>query len=291
VTPELLRARLTRAGFDVTGVRQTEEGFAAATGIASLADGRTVFAKTFAQQPGGDVFAAEAEGLDALRAAGLATPEIVCRDDELLVLPVLRPREDTEVFWERLAHDLAHAHTTTVSHRFGWGADNWLGPMPQRNTWHDDGFTFFAECRVLRWLPEPRVRAKLDAAGRDALERLCAALPDIMPARPACLTHGDFWMQNILTTADGSPAVIDPAVSYMWADVDIAHLWSTPHPPQAERFFAVYAELTGAEPGWTGRLSYVQLRQHLALMAMFDDDWGSTDAVRALVAPFRRIGS
>ena len=53
----------------------------------------------------------------------------------------------------------------------------------------------------------------------------------------------------------------------------------------------MYGELTGAEPGWTDRLAYVQLRQHLALMAMFDDDWGSTDAVRALVAPFRRTGA
>ena len=42
------------------------------------------------------------------------------------------------------------------------------------------------------------------------------------------------------------------------------------------------------EPGWTDRLGYVQLRQHLALMAMLDDDWGSTDAVRAMVAPFCR---
>jgi hypothetical protein len=74
----------------------------------------------------------------------------------------------------------------------------------------------------------------------------------------------------------------------MWADVDLAHLWSTPHPPEAQRFFAVYGELTGAEPGWIDRLPYVQLRQHLAVMAMFDDDWGSTHAVRALVAPFRR---
>jgi len=85
--------------------------------------------------------------------------------------------------------------------------------------------------------------------------------------------------------------VIDPAVSFMWADVDIAHLWSTPHSAEAERFFVVYGELTGAEHGWTDRLPYIQLRQHLALMAIFDDDWGSTAAVRALVAPFRRTGA
>jgi fructosamine-3-kinase len=288
VPAELVRGRLVAAGLPPVDVRPADEGFAAVSGFAVLGDGREVFAKTFARRPDGDVFADEAEGLDALRAAGLRTPDVLHRGDDLLVLSRLRPSPDTEPFWERLAHDLAGVHATTVTDRFGWPHDNWLGAMRQQNTWHDDGFTFFAECRVLRWLPEPRVAAKLDHAGRDALERLCAALPDLMPARPACLTHGDFWRQNILATAGGAPAVIDPAVSYTWADVDVAHLWSTPHPPAAGRFFDVYGELTGAEPGWTDRLAYVQLRQHLALMAMFDHDWGSTDAVRALVAPFRR---
>jgi fructosamine-3-kinase len=287
-TDTLLRDRLVAAGLQPVDVRPSDEGFAAVSGLVTLADAREVFAKTFAQRPDGDVFAGEAEGIEALRGAGLATPDVVHRGDDLLVLSLLQPRPDTVQFWERLAHDLARVHRATVTDRFGWPHDNWLGPMRQHNAWHPDGFAFFAERRVLRWLPEPRVAAKLDAAERHALERLCAALPDLMPARPACLTHGDFWKQNILATADGTPAVIDPAVSYVWADVDLAHLWSTPRPPEAERFFAVYGELTGAEPGWTGRLAYVQLRQHLALMAMFDDDWGSTDAVRALVAPFRR---
>ena len=284
----LLRDRLADAGFRPADVRATDEGLAAVSGLVTLEDGSQVFAKTFAAHLDGAVFAAEADGLQALRGAGLATPDVLHHGEDLLVLSLLRPRPDGEAFWERLAHDLARVHRATVTDRFGWPHDNWLGSMPQRNTWHDDGFAFFAECRVLRWLPEPRVTAKLDRADRDALERLCAALPELMPARPACLTHGDFWTQNVLAAPDGAPAVIDPAVSYTWADVDLAHLWSTPHPPQAQRLFAVYGELTGAGPGWTDRLTYVQLRQHLALMAMFDDDWGSTDAVRALVAPFRR---
>jgi len=288
VTTQLLHDRLTAAGFRPVDVRATGEGFAAVSGLVTLEDGRAVFAKTFARPPDGEVFAAEAEGLQALRGAGLATPDVVHFGEDLLVLSLLRPRPDGEPFWEQLAHDLARVHQATVTDRFGWPHDTWLGSMPQHNTWHDDGFAFFAECRVLRWLPEPRVTAKLDGTDRDALERLCAALPELMPARPACLTHGDLWKQNILATPDGTPALIDPAVSYTWADVDLAHLWSTPHPPEAHRLFAVYGELTVAEPGWTDRLAYVQLRQHLALMAMFDDDWGSTDAVRALVAPFRR---
>jgi fructosamine-3-kinase len=288
VTSELLSDRLASAGFEPVAVRPAEEGFAAVSGLVTLADAHVVFAKTFAQRPDGHIFADEAEGLEALRHAGLTTPDVLHCGRDLLVLSPLQPRLDTVPFWEQLAHDLARLHQATVTDRFGWPHDNWLGPMRQQNTPTNDGFAFFAECRVLRWLPEPRVAAKLDAAQRDALERLCAALPDFMAAGPACLTHGDFWKQNILAAADGTPAVIDPAVSYMWADVDLAHLWSTPHPPEAKRFFAVYAELTDAEPGWTDRLPFVQLRQHLALMAMFDDDWGSTDAVRSLVEPFRR---
>ncbi|RZS80132.1 fructosamine-3-kinase [Motilibacter rhizosphaerae] len=287
MSTDLLLARLSAAGLSPAAVRTADEGFAAVSGFATLADGREVFAKTL-PEPASGLFASEAEGLGALRGAALGTPDVLHVSDELLVLSLLAPRPDTTAFWERLAGDVASLHTSTTHERFGWPHDGWLGAERQDNAWHDDGFAFFAECRVLRWLPEPRVQAKLEPVDQDALERLCAALPQLLPVRPACLTHGDFWMQNILATAAGLPAVIDPAVSYAWADVDLAHLWSTPRPPAAERFFAVYAEITGEQPGWTDRLAYVQLRQHLALMAMFDDDWGSTDAVRDLVRSFRR---
>jgi fructosamine-3-kinase len=129
---------------------------------------------------------------------------------------------------------------------------------------------FFAERRLLRWLPERRVQAALDERDRRALERLCARLPDMVPPRPACLTHGDLWASNILATEDGRPAVIDPAVSYTWAEVDLAHLWCSPHPPEAKRFFDAYAELAGLDDDWRARMPFIQLRQHLAVIAQFD---------------------
>ena len=115
---------------------------------------------------------------------------------------------------------------TIVSERYGWAHDNWLGSSRQHNGWDDDGFRFFAQKRVLRWLGEPRVQLKLDASERRALERLCQRLPEMLPPQPACLTHGDF-------------------------------------------------------------LPLLHLRQLMALIAMYDHDWASTEAVRALVAPFR----
>jgi hypothetical protein len=107
------------------------------------------------------------------------------------------------------------------------------------------------------------------------------------PPADDLFAQGDFWAQNILATADGEPAVIDPAVSYMWAEVDLSHLWCSPHPAEARRLFEVYGELTGREAGWLERLPLLHLRQHMALIAMYAHDWGSTEAIRALVAPFR----
>jgi fructosamine-3-kinase len=273
---------------DVVAVEPATGGLAALAGIAARRDAPPVFVKAFAEPPDDGVFAAEAEGLAALRDhGGMTTPDVILAGRELLVLSVLRPRPPGEAFWEEFAHALARLHTTTIHSRFGWHRDNWLGRCRQINTWADDGFAFFAEHRLLRWLGLPRVEAALDAGDRAALERLCHRLPELLPARPACLTHGDLWAQNVLATPDGRPAVIDPAVSYMWAEVALAHVWSTSPPPEAHRFFAVYAELTSLDRGWQTRMPIVQLRQHLAVLAQFDDDWGAGEQVRATLAPFR----
>jgi len=284
-----LLQRLRLAGMpEVIAVEPMTGGLAALAGIATRRDAPPVFVKGFDDPPDDDVFVAEAEGLAALRTlGGVATPEVILADRDLLVLSVLRARPRSEVFWEQCAHLLAHLHLSTTHPRFGWHHDNWLGRRRQVNTWNDDGFAFFAQHRLLRWLDQPRVEAALDAEDRAALERLCDRLPDLLPDRPACLTHGDLWAQNILATPDGQPALIDPAVSYMWAEVDLAHVWSTSPPPEARRMFAVYAELTSLDRDWEARMPIIQLRQHLAVLAQFDDDWGAGDQIRAVLAPFR----
>jgi fructosamine-3-kinase len=289
MTTTFLLECLSRAGMhDVVTVEPASGGLAALAGIAVRRDAPPVFVKAFADPPGDDVFVTEAEGLAALRdLGGVATPEVILAGRELLVLSMLSPRPPSEAFWDEAAHALARLHTGTVHPRFGWHRDNWLGRRRQVNTWGDDGFAFFAQHRLLRWLGQPRVDAALDAGDRTALERLCDRLPDLLPDRPACLTHGDLWASNVLATPDGRPALIDPAVSYTWAEVDLAHIWSTVPPPEARRFFAVYAELTGLDAGWETRMPIIQLRQHLAVLAQLDNDWGAADLIRKTLAPFR----
>ncbi|GIE76968.1 fructosamine kinase [Actinoplanes philippinensis] len=285
----LLAERLLRAGIrDVVSVEPVSGGLAAIAGLAVREDAPPVFVKTFDEAPGADAFVAEADGLAALRdLGGVATPEVVVANHELLVLSLLHPRPHEEAFWERFAHTLAHLHSSTVHPRFGWHRDNWLGRRRQSNTWTADGFVFFAEHRLLRWLSEPRVEAALTPADRVALERLCHRLPELLPQRPACLTHGDLWSQNVLATADGRAALIDPAVSYTWPEVDLAHLWTTAPPPESHRFFDLYADLTGLDTDWRARMPIIQLRQHLAVLAQFDDDWGAAETIRATLSPFR----
>lgn len=286
----LLSERLRAAGIvDVASIAPATGGLAATAGFARREDGTVMFVKAFAEPPSDDAFAAEAEGLVALRTlGGILTPEVLLVGRDVLVLSVLHPRPNSEAFWEQLAHALARLHTSTTHTRFGWQRDNWLGRRRQVNSWQDDGFEFFARNRLLRWLDEPRVHAALDARDRSALERLCDRLPELLPDKPACLTHGDLWSQNVLATADGQPALIDPAVSYMWAEVDLAHLWTTAPPPEAHRFFDLYADLTSLDRDWRERMPILQLRQHLAVIAQFDDDWGAADLVRGTLAPFRR---
>ena len=277
---DLLLQRLREAGFDAVEVTAAEGGLAASAGLARLADGTRVFVKAF-NEVLPDAFATEAEGLEALR-PHLATPEVLLTSPDLLVLSVLQPRPASEQFWQQLAHSLARVHSVT-NDRFGWHRDNWLGRRQQHNQWNDNGFEFFAENRLLRWLDEPRVREVVDAR---ALERLCDRLPELLPAKPAVLTHGDLWMQNVLATASGEPALIDPAVSFTWAEVDLAHLFTTAPPPESAAFFDLYASLTSLDSGWRERMPIIQLRQHLAVIAQFDPDWGAAELVRETLKPF-----
>ncbi|WP_151772289.1 fructosamine kinase family protein [Streptomyces abyssomicinicus] len=288
---ETLVERLAEAGFTAVAVEEATGGAIAVAGLATLRDGTEVFAKTV-RGPGPDLFTVEAAGLAALRGlGGVRTPDVLLASPRLLVLERMRPRVDTEAFWEALARTVAALHLSTVTDRFGWHRDGWLGRMRQDNTWDTDGHRFFAERRILRWLPEPRVEAAFDAEDRRALERLCAALPELVPDGPACLTHGDLWGANVVATAEGAPVLVDPAVSCTWPEVDLSMLWCSPRPAAARRFFAAYREVAGLQDGWEERMPLLNLRELLSAVAHGDDSWGAVEEVRRLVRPFRRTGS
>jgi len=161
-----------------------------------------------------DAFAAEADGLQALRSAGCAAPEPlshgVAGGRAYLLLECLELRAGGD--FAALGRMLANVHRNRGP-RFGWPRDNYIGTTPQANGWHDNWAQF--------WL-ERRMRPQIEAAKRNGFDIDLPPLKaleghDVKPS----LLHGDLWSGNAGFTAEG-PVLFDPAVYYGDREADLA---------------------------------------------------------------------
>ena len=269
----------------IASVRRLSGGYVADVWDVGYQDGTRVVGKTVTCAPDG-LFPAEADSLAALRSVGhVDTPAVLAATGQLLLLEALAPRDDSEASWEAFAHDLAALHRGTVHEMFGWASDGYLGRVVQQNPWTADGHAFFAAHRVLRYLEEPLVQQELTSADRRALEHFCDRLTEIVPVMPAVLTHGDLWSGNLLSR-DGRIAVIDPAVSYTWAEVDLSMLWCCQRPAASDRFFDVYQELNPSPPGWAERMPFLHVRELLSSIPHTGDPGDDVRRLRRTLAPF-----
>ena len=109
-----------------------------------------------------DAFAAEADGLAALRAAGLRAPQPirygVAGNEAYLLLEHLELKGKGD--FAALGRMLAAAHRKPGP-RFGWARDNYIGSTPQSNGWRDDWSEFWRERRL---------RPQLELAARNGFD-------------------------------------------------------------------------------------------------------------------------
>lgn len=222
-----------------------------------------------------DAFAAEADGLKALRAAGCAAPEPVSlRDtgwDAYLLMEHLDLRPDGD--FAALGRMLARLHRNE-STRFGWARDNYIGATPQHNAWCEDWTDFWRERRLT---PQFELaRRKGFALEMPSLSLLAGHRP-----RPSLL-HGDLWNGNVGFTAQG-PVVFDPAVYYGDRETDLAMtelFGGFPH-----EFYAAYEKELPLERGYEQRKHLYNLYHLLNHLNLFGGGYlGQVKATLGLLA-------
>jgi protein-ribulosamine 3-kinase len=199
------------------------------------------------------MFAAEFEGLRALRAAGVNAPEPYRCGEDFIEMEKLRlgARPD----WPALARMLAKLHENT-SPRFGWGSDNWIGLSAQKNAWSDDWPGFFLSFRL-----EPQLNRAGLSLGFSSLEKF------FKNHKPApSLLHGDLWNGNVGFTADG-PVIFDPAVYYGDREADLAMTELFGGFPA--EFYGAYSALLPLHPGYAQRKHLYNLYHLLNHLNLF----------------------
>jgi fructosamine-3-kinase len=241
--------------------------------IARLADGRRVFVKSHSRADP-RMFPCEARGLAWLDEAGaLRVPAVigVTGADEngprLLVLEHIGSGRRRADFDERLGHGLARLHRSGAA-RFGWIESNFIGSLPQDNEPCDTWAAFYATRRL-----EPFVRQAVDrgiapATWTTRLAKLVSRLADVAgPAEPPARLHGDLWSGNLMTSDDGLPVVVDPAVYGGHREMDLAmlRLFGSPGP----RFLDAYDEAWPLAPGHEERVLLWQLYPLLVHVNLF----------------------
>lgn len=170
-------------------------------------------------------FAAEADGLQALRAAdAIRVPTVighaVAGDRSVLVMEALDLSGGTRARnWARMGEQLARLHRK-LGQAHGWHRDNFIGATPQSNREHPDWASFFVEQRLRPQLDLARAKGMSFAAADALLEKVPGLLAGHDPA--PSLLHGDLWSGNAGFTADGEPVLFDPAVHHGDRECDLA---------------------------------------------------------------------
>ena len=250
-----------------------------------LSDGREVFVKSNVRAPN-DMFVAEARGLAWLaEAKSLRVPAVLAASgaNELtpfLALELIRPAPRAPDFDERLGQGLAALHRHGAS-AFGLDHDNYIGRLPQKNTF---ALTWAEFYRVRRL--GAQLKAAVDAGlatvrMRRDFERLFVQMDALCGAHePPARLHGDLWGGNMIADDRGEPCLIDPAVYGGQREIDLAmmKLFGGFGP----RIFAAYKEAFPLADGYRERVALYQLYPLMVHVNLFGSGYvGQVEAALA----------
>lgn len=228
--------------------------------------GKRFFLKTNSRAPK-DMFEREVEGLNALNVeGGPRVPIPYLNACDFLLMEDLSPTTRRSGYWEDFGRQMAELHNCTDD-KFGFDNDNYIGSTPQQNPWTEDGHVFFSQHRLMFQAELAAGKGLLTTQEADQVRKLAENLKERVPEQPASLIHGDLWGGNAMTDETGSPAIIDPAAHYGWAEADLAMtvLFGGFNPS----FYEAYTEYRPLPSGWKERFGLYNLYHLLNHLNLF----------------------
>ena len=253
----------------------------------SLSDGSALFTKC---NTVGNLsfFTAEAQGLAALRGAGvIGVPNALAvgTDQEqgvsFLLMEYLESAPRVNQYWEVFGRELAALHRADCagavgsdgSLPFGFETDNYIGASPQKNTPADDWLTFFRNSRLL---PQFKMAERyFDPGMRRQYERLLNRLDSYLaePEFPS-LIHGDLWSGNAVCGPDGKAWILDPAayVGHFEAELAMTELFGG----FPATFYQAYREVNPIDNGYRDRRDLYNLYHLLNHLNLFGGSYLSS---------------
>lgn len=232
------------------------------------------------------MFEAEAKGLDLLREnSSFIIPQVIGQfSDEThqyLLMNYIDSGTPSDSFWETFGRNLAELHQSSHS-LFGLDHDNYIGSLPQSNQQHNSWTEFYANERIMAQMKIALSKGLIDASFMKKCEILCSKLNQLFPQEPPSLVHGDLWSGNYMSSSEGTPVLIDPAVYYGHREMDFGMMQLFGGFPDI--VYDAYREVFPIELQWKERLSLTQLYPLTVHLNLFGG--GYARSVQSIVLQF-----
>ena len=210
-----------------------------------------------------NMFQSEYNGLKVLKDTNtIRIPNVLCFDDDFLILEFIPPSNPNNAFWEAFGQKLALMHKQTHS-KFGLDFDNYIGSLYQDNTQNKNWTEFFIQNRLQAQLSIGNFSGTL----LSDFDKLFQKLPNLFPNEKPALLHGDLWSGNFLAKNGDTPMLIDPAIYYGNREMDIA--MSKLFGGFNSDFYFAYNESRPLENGWEERIQICNLYPLLVHVNLF----------------------
>lgn len=221
------------------------------------------------------MFEKEAKGLNLLSASNsFRIPKVYAygkvKSMAYLILEKIDTGNKPKDFWVDFAESLVELHQSS-SPTFGLDHDNYIGSLPQYNQGQYSKLaSFYIEKRLI-----PQLKQAQDHGFRlNYSKSLFLTIEKLFPNENPMLIHGDLWGGNYLVDEKGRPVLIDPAVSYVSREMDLAmmQLFGGFSP----QVYGHYNRLYPLEIGWENRIELWQLYYLLVHLNLFGESYLSS---------------